>query len=162
MHSTQRKIVLVSFQLLAVILLQLPIFQPLMGKVFSSAARGVVCYHDHRLCGCSPERIARHTCCCARSAEDARTFADQKIDGSEGSCCNHRQRTKAMHSLLMAPCGAASPLYVSSVQDYLVFQGGGVISSPAIRQISSIEYPGNLRKGYFDPPEPPPKTLFSV
>jgi len=160
MNSNFLKIPLVSVQLVALILLQVPIFLPLVGKVLSSPARGTVCYHDHRLCGCSAERIANHTCCCARSAEAARLAAGPDDQDSGDSCCHRRQRPTSRYSLMMAPCGAASPLFVSSVQDYLFARYPGEISSPVTLDLAFFDSPGTVCSGYFDPPDPPPRMLF--
>jgi hypothetical protein len=162
MNSNFLKIPLVSVQLVALILLQVPIFLPLAEKVLSSPARGAVCYHDHRLCGCSAERIANRTCCCARSAEAARLATVPEEHESDDSCCHHRKSPTARLALMMAPCGAASPLFVSSVQDYLFVQYPGEISSPVTLDLSFFDCPGTLRMGYSDPPDPPPRKLFFV
>lgn len=160
MQSIFPRILLVSVQLLAILLLQVPIFLPLLGKVMSSPARGATCYHDHRLCGCSAERIASKTCCCARSAEAARLAADPGEADDDSSCCQRRPAAKARHTLMMAPCGAASPLFVSSVQDYLFVPYSGKITSPVVRDLLVSESPGRLCPGHFDPPDPPPKKPF--
>lgn len=162
MKSDFLKISLVSVQFAALILLQLPIFLPLVEKALSSPARGAVCYHDHRLCGCSAERIANRTCCCARSAEAARLATGFAEQYSGDSCCHRRKSPPARHSLMMAPCGAASPLFVSSVQDYLFVRCPGEISSPVPLNLAFSDCPGTLRTGYVDPPDPPPKMRFSV
>lgn len=162
MKSNFLKIPLVSVQLVALILLQVPLFLPLAGKVLFSSARGAVCHGDHRLCGCSAERIANHTCCCARSAEAARLAAGQDEQDSDDSCCHPRQRPTSRHSLTMAPCGAASPLFVSSVQDYLFAQYPGELSLPVTLDLAFFDCPGTVSTGYFDPPDPPPRMLFFV
>lgn len=162
MKSNYLKIPLVSVQFVALILLQVPIFLPLAGKILSSPVRGAVCYHDHRLCGCSAERIANRTCCCARSAEAARLAAGSEEQDSGDSCCHRQQRPTARHSLMMAPCGAASPLFVSSVQEYLFVQYQGEISSPVALDLAFFDCPGTLRTGYIDPPDPPPRKQFFV
>ncbi|MGA7826119.1 MAG: hypothetical protein WCA04_00535 [Geobacteraceae bacterium] len=162
MHSILPTILMISVQLLAVVLLQVPLFLPLLGKAMFSSAHGSVCYHDHRLCGCSPDRIASHTCCCAREEERFRMAADLNEEESASPCCRHGQHSKARHVLMMAPCGMASPLFVSSVQDHLFTRYAGEMSLIVPRNIRSFEYPGSLLKGYFDPPKPPPRILYSV
>lgn len=162
MKSNFLKIPLVSVQLVALILLQVPIFLPLVGKALSSPARSAVCYHDHRLCGCSAERIANHTCCCARSAEAARLAAAHEEKDGDDSCCHRRQYPPDRHSLMMVPCGATSPLFVSSVQDYLFDQYLGEISSPVTLELAHFDCSGTVRTGYFDPPDPPPKKQYFV
>lgn len=161
MKSTFLKIPLVSVQFVALIFLQVPIFLPLAEKVLSLPTRGAICHQDHRLCGCSAERIANHTCCCARSAEAARLAGVPEVQDSD-SCCHRQDRPTVRHSLMMAPCGAASPLFVSSVQDYLFFQYPGEISSPVMLDLPFFECPGTLLTGYFDPPDPPPRKLYLV
>ena len=163
MYSNFSKILLVSVQLLAIMLLQAPIFLPVLAKVFSSHSRGSVCFHDHRLCGCSPDRIANHTCCCFRSAKAARLVAASgEHENHDFSCHHHGKRATTRHFLTMMPCGAASPLFESSVQDYLFVHYAGEMSLPVPSDIPIFEYPGDPLQGHFDPPDPPPKLLFSV
>ncbi len=162
MHSILPKILLVSIQLLAIILLQLPTILPLLSKAFSFHPRGSVCYHDHRLCGCSPERIANRTCCCFRNAELPPMTVDRGQENDDDSCCHHGQRTSTRHLLTMMPCGAASPLFMASVQDYLFVHNAGEMSSPVALNLLFFDSPGTPRQGYFAPPVPPPRMLFSV
>lgn len=160
MQSIFPRILLVSVQLLALLLLQVPTFLPLVRSVMSLPAHGAICYHDHLLCGCSAERIANKTCCCARSAEAANMAADPGEQDNHVSCCQRPLGSRARHTLMMAPCGAASPLFVSSVQDYLFVPYSGELSSPVERDLPFFESPGSLRTGFFDPPDHPPKMLF--
>jgi hypothetical protein len=162
MHSILPKILLVSVQLLAIILLQLPAILPLLGKAFSFQPRGSVCYHDHRLCDCSPDRIANHTCCCARSAEQSLVPIERAQENNADSCCHHGQRSSTRHVLKIVPCGAASPLFMASVQEYLFVHNAGGMSSPVSLAISFFDYPGSLQMGYSNPPDPPPRYMFSV
>ncbi|MHC1698651.1 MAG: hypothetical protein AB9919_11440 [Geobacteraceae bacterium] len=162
MQSNLLKILLVTVQLVALIHLQVPTILPLVGKVLSTPARGAVCYQDHRLCGCSAERIANKTCCCARSAEAASMAAGFGEKDGDDTCCHQRQGSTARHALMMAPCGAASPLFVSAVQDFLFVQNPGEISSPVTLDLPFFESPGSLCMGYFDPPDPPPRMQFFV
>lgn len=163
MHSILPKSLLVSVQLLAIILLQLPTFAPLLVKAFSFHPRGSVCYHDHRLCGCSPDRIANRTCCCFRNAESSAVTVDRGQEYDDDSCCHHEQHTSTpRHLLTMMPCGAASPLFMAFVQDYLFVHNSGGTSSPVVLNLLFFESPGTLRQGYFAPPVPPPRMLYSV
>jgi hypothetical protein len=82
-------------------------------------------------------------------------------DGSD-SCCHHGERPESRHALKMAPCGTASPLFISSVHDCLYLPYAGKMASPAYQDISFFEYPGNLQVCYSDPPDPPPKIVLSV
>jgi hypothetical protein len=54
--------ILLSLHLLAVIFLLLPALPPVATQVFASRSRASGSFHDHRLYGCSPERIADHPC----------------------------------------------------------------------------------------------------
>lgn len=163
MHSTLPKIMLVSIQLLAIMLLQGPMILPLVGKGFSFQHRGAVSSHDHQLCGCSPERIANHTCCCSKPAGLSRMAVDPgEEEGAKASCGDHEHRPKIHYSLKMMPCGATSPLFMSYVQDCMYLQYLGAIETPAYASILSFECPGSLRVRYCDPPDPPPKIILSV
>jgi len=161
-QSILPKILLVSIQLLAITLLQMPMFLPLVEKVVTFHPRGTNCYQDHQLCGCSPERIANNTCCCSKTAVSSRMAADHNEEDSMVSCCTHEQRSKTSHSLTMAPCGSKSPLFMASVQDCLHRQYVGKIKSPSMGKNPFFEYPENLQTRYSDPPDRPPNILFSV
>jgi hypothetical protein len=54
-------------QITALLLLQFYSVAPLFSRNFVSYARVMRCTGDHAKCGCSPERIAAHTCCCYQS-----------------------------------------------------------------------------------------------
>jgi len=161
-HSIIPKNISISIQFLAIMLLQVPLFLPLLEQGFSAHLRGAICYHDHQLCGCSPERIASHTCCCSRNAYPSRDTKVLAVEDGADSCCHNGQRPKARHSLKMAPCGAVSPLLVSAIEDCLYLQFAGGLASFVSCDIPFFEYPGSLRMRYFDPPDPPPKLILSV
>jgi hypothetical protein len=162
MHSIIPTNIMISIQLLAIILMQVPLLLPLVDKVFSLHPRGAACYRNHQLCGCAPDRIANHTCCCSRNVDRSRMTADLAMEDGADSCCRHGQRPKVRHSMEMAPCGAASPLFVSSIEDCLYLQYAGDLASSVSRDISFFECPGSPGIRYFDPPDPPPKLILSV
>jgi hypothetical protein len=54
-------------QLTALMLLQIYSVAPVFSRNLISYARVMRCTGDHAKCGCSPERIAAHTCCCYQS-----------------------------------------------------------------------------------------------
>ncbi len=152
---------LLSLQLLAVLFLPMSALLPVAAQ--ASAPRSSVhgCFHDHRLCGCSPERIADHTCCCARSACGCSMSSGKDDTGYEVEDSNHFRHSKLHKGFRAAPCGSASSLFNSSVEDYVCLRTspGGVVSHRyAISRF--YERPESIRTHFADSIDPPPKFAF--
>ena len=57
----------VALQLAAMVMLLSAPYWPVLARALDLHARPGQCAMDHRLCGCSPERIASRTCCCFKN-----------------------------------------------------------------------------------------------
>ena len=118
------------------------------------------CRHDHRLCGCSPERIAARTCCCCQTAPVKGVFelTDKTTEaGRHHSCCNRTTSPKRYLSAI--PCGSRPDYFVTAL-DTSPFTRNETVRF-ARRPIFGIIAPASpmaLTSRTIDPPDPPPKT----
>lgn len=131
-------------------LLQLALWGPSFLHALSEKGT-VTCQNDHVLCGCSPNRIAAETCCCALA--------------SLSPCClkNYVEETREEKAasgavLTSLPCGGSEdPLVTASIEAYLL--PTGKISACSI---STTVYPLSSTMSQIDhsilPPIPPPKV----
>jgi hypothetical protein len=104
--SRQKRIIrsaLVALQLVTLLSMELYFLLPIYRNISVSRGHGVVCYHNHRLCGCSPERIANHTCCCAQFERSAPACCAQKH--FETKCAAQPVPPRATRFICAAPCG---------------------------------------------------------
>ncbi len=81
--SHRRKRVGVALQIAAMVMLLCTPHLPLLARALDAHARPGRCAMDHRICGCSPERIASRTCCCFRNMKAAEASVKQR-------CCQLR------------------------------------------------------------------------
>ncbi len=151
----------VLLQIAALLLLQLYIFLPSLAKAVTPHGTTAHCFHDHRLCGCSPERIANHTCCCCSHHEPA-----------EPPCCakkHHDEKPAArpvdapsQRRISAAPCGS-HPQFITASLDKIKFVR--CASSAVMPDVLPSTYPlqsrGIFQRRSSEPPEPPPKILLS-
>jgi hypothetical protein len=113
------------------------------------------CVSDCSVCGCSPERIANHTCCCCQKKHLHEHNGDQ--DAPE--CCRKKPRVKnATSTISSCPCGSnkmtalfgvgQSELlpFLFSLDNVVIFEASLNTHIPACRHDWSGE-----------PPDPPPK-----
>jgi len=63
----------IVLQITAMIMLLCTPHLPLLAHALAVRVQPGHCFMDHRLCGCSPERIAARTCCCYRNMKSSET-----------------------------------------------------------------------------------------
>ncbi|MFZ3209150.1 MAG: hypothetical protein WA140_10000 [Geobacteraceae bacterium] len=161
---------LAFLQIFAAILLYLHVFVPSTVRLIRGEGRLQGCFGDHRLCGCSPERIADRTCCCyqSRSSKPAKP---------EKPCCHPPNDAVADHSpqtgredagtdsapsMRATPCGSLTFMGISSNDLKFIH--------PVLARIMPDEscghllflQPTTLQSRFIEPPLPPPKlSIFS-
>lgn len=115
------------------------------------------CAEDCRICGCSPERSASHTCCCWQ-----KKLRREKLEAQEqpmADCCTKNKKRTSEVSISECPCGSGKFLaFTSSDRDELLpyhFNGSIIILQEPVRfaRVSPC-----LTDRHIPPPDPPPKT----
>jgi hypothetical protein len=142
----------VMLQVVAILLLQWYPLAPHLSRQHGH----LQCRGDHRLCGCSPERVAAHTCCCNQRKP---ACCDKKGPHEEDQLAGRDGKTASPY-FSTAPCGG-SPKFVTASLDKLKFVRADVLS--AITAHYSPQFPSPLGETaasrITEPPEPPPKLI---
>lgn len=117
------------------------------------------CAEDCRVCGCSPERSASHTCCCWQTKLRQERVSDQQ-EPQSGDCCKKKKSRAAKVTIAECPCGSGKLLAFSGAEndELLPFHFTGSI----INQHESTRAhrpPRHLADRHIDPPDPPPKDV---
>lgn len=141
------------------------------------------CSGDCRVCGCSAERSANHTCCCWQKRLRQHAHEDHDSCESEhhtkvASCCsagknagsehhddtataNNKPATKGTPIVITCcPCGSGKHLAFGGTEktQHLPFRFSNAIPLP--QESNLIPEPlGNLTSCHNDPPDPPPKLI---
>ena len=180
----------VVIQITAMIMLLCTPHLPILTHALAVRVQPGHCFMDHRLCGCSPERIAARTCCCYRNMEPVETPAkhgccDLMAKAHEPpakaavqpGCCDlqshaHGQSTpgdddngmpSASPRLCSMPCGQDSPV-ISPVTSEMKYLASTWAPLPTDR--SSFHNTCGSGDPYLslslEPPVPPPKTAITV
>jgi hypothetical protein len=154
-RQLQRKMVFAAgVQLLALLVLQSYFLVPLCSQFLVSAPHGASCQHDHRLCGCSPERSASRTCCCFQSKP--KCCQGKETPAAEALAKPDQRPGRPI--LCAIPCGSQPKLVLTSLQEIKFLQFASV---PLTAQVSVTNYPalvpGTSPRRFLDPPDPPPK-----
>jgi len=142
-------------QVVAVLLLQWYAIAPHVRRSHVHQCRG-----DHSQCGCSPERIAAHTCCCYQRKA---LYSDMR-DHRNKSHCAKRGGNSSMAYIGIAPCGG-NPKFITVSLDRLEFMRSE--AQTALPAGCSFGRPSFLRETVnsriMEPPDPPPPKalLFS-
>jgi len=111
--------------------------------------------HDASSCGCSPEKIAGHTCCCSSIARSA----------SSAPCCEagnsvakHSKERPEQTYLCLLPCSGQSPWDDLLDNDHVYTPYSGM-PLPTMRpaearfSLAAVTVPNH----FIEPAEPPPK-----
>jgi hypothetical protein len=163
------------------------VFSPLaplamQSKLVAHAVTGE-CSGDCRIDGCSLERSAAHTCCCAQKKLNARRSSNKGFsythpaeapkkgasccattspdahddDGNSAADSDSPPQKKSFASFSSKPCGSGKLFALLSIETthHLPFFFSGEISSPA-QSILTFIPPDHLTSRYVDPPDPPP------
>src|SRR6266567_4522263 len=155
----------VFLQIAALLLLQLYILLPSLARAVTPHDTSH-CFHDHRLCGCSPERIANHTCCCCSQHEPA--------EQAEPACCAgkhhaHDEKIAARHDKTPAqryvcalPCGGHPQFITASLDKIKFIRFAASVVTPAVANASYPPPPRTIFESRSsEPPVPPPEIPLS-
>ncbi len=191
-NDHRKKNVGVLLQIAAMVMLLCAPYLPLLAGAASIHAQRGRCFMDHRLCGCSPERIASRTCCCFRNGMksegsvtsescDVQTNAHAQCDlATEGpatsGCCDVQTKAHAQCDLDDAddlpsatprlsslPCGL-DPQMISHAASELKYLRS--TRGPLPAQLPAPHAPSPQGDTYqnpsLEPSVPPPKIFFFV
>ena len=140
---------------------------PLLAHALAVHTQAGRCAMDHRICGCSPERIASRTCCCFRNMKHAGTSV-------EPGHCHLQARAHEQpdldddtpltsHKLSSLPC-VLDPQIISHVTSEIKYLRSN--QAPLPMRGSAPHKSPPRGDGYLnpslEPPDPPPKISFSV
>lgn len=142
-------------QVVALLLLQWYAIIPHLGRIQVRTA----CSGDHRLCGCAPERVAAHACCCFQRAPSC---CDPKGGHHDAHAAQHEEDASTSF-LSSAPCG--DPVkFVSASLDKLKFMGCASLPLIPANCSSEFPFPPSERSSsrFREPPVPPPRIVVSA
>ena len=147
-------------QLLAIALLQSHFLAPVYRQMFlSQGSTPKECHQDHRLCGCSPERVATKSCCCFRVTPSC-CLSEQKDEECQSAQTGERHtRQKVTNS----PCGSETVSAALSLDKLkFIFPGYSISTS---QETSANSFPiltVEVPERFLEPPDPPPRlSIFS-
>lgn len=143
-------------QLLAVAILQSYFLLPVWRQLMPSHASTAVCRGDHRLCGCSPERVAARTCCCLRPPSC--NCQDHALPEREDPDRTDTADTRP--ALRSAPCGSMTEYAFVSLEKLKFIIPP--LPSPPVMVSEKVVYPAPVFGApdqFREPPDPPPRAL---
>ena len=130
-------------------------------KVIAHAVTGE-CSGDCDICGCSPERRANHTCCCALKKQREQ-HAHEEGDKEIPECCRKKQDTDKVTILKCnCPCGNskhAALFGIATTEELLPARGIEHSYSPMEQRLQHNLLP-RLASRHSDPPDPPPRLSY--
>ena len=150
----------VAAELMALVFLQLSSLTPYLPRMISSALHPVECRGNHAECGCSPERIASHTCCCYQHFHDCCVQAKNHDEGgSETASRAEPTGSRADRVLRVPPCGSGSKVFGAAPETTDL----APTESPRIAQVlyRSERVDGEVTRLLHrlpQPPVPPPRS----
>ena len=117
------------------------------------------CAEDCRICGCSPERSASHTCCCWQKKLRQEKLADQQ-EAQNGGCCKKKKNRTARVAISEIPCGSGKLITFSGADndELLPYHFNGSIIAHHV-SIRVQKPPRHLTDRHVAPPDPPPKLV---
>lgn len=149
----------VIVQLVALLILQSYFLLPLYRQFFHAQSRPAVCQHDHKLCGCSPARIAAKSCCCSQAVPSCCLTKYQQEE--QGDSRVHED-SEVLCSVSTAPCGDTESVVVSPENLKFISQTSiyplNPFSSPAYGPAASSILPDRSPA----PPVPPPRRALAA
>jgi hypothetical protein len=147
----------VGLQLVALLFLQVYSVKPVFSLLFGPKIQSATCQGDHRLCGCSPERIANQTCCCFRFKSLPKACHLKMHCGSKSAA---RSETNHWPRLVCYPsCGGQPSFITASFEKFLPFDSVPKILDGLSLYYHPIPLEGSGSRSK-EPPTPPPKPLY--
>ena len=157
----------VTLQIAAMVMLLCMPHLPLLARALAVHAQPGQCAMNHRICGCSPERIASRTCCCFRNMKHAETSVKPGCHDLRAKA--HEQPepdddiSPASHRLSSLPCGQ-EPQMISDVTSEMKYLRSARAPLPTNRSAPHNTPPrwDNYLSPSLEPPVPPPKISIFV
>lgn len=154
-------------QIAAMVMLLCMPHLPLLARTFVVPVQPKSCAMDHRICRCSPERIASRTCCCFRNMEHAETSVKLRC---------HDLRTKpheqhdldedtppASHRLSSLPCGQnPQTISHSTSEKKYVRSAGAPLLTHRLLPYNISDHGDSYHSPSLEPPVPPPENSIFV
>jgi hypothetical protein len=157
----------ITIQIVAlVILLCLP-YLPLLANALTVHGRPRHCSMDHRICGCSPERISSRTCCCFRNMKSGKTPIKHGLFDWRTKAHNHcelnHHNPPVSYELSSLPC-VSDPQMIShttSEMKYLLSIRGTLPTHRAVPH-NQLKRRHSYIRPSLEPHTPPPKKSIFV
>jgi hypothetical protein len=157
----------VTLQIATMIMLLCTPHLPLLARVLAVPAQPGRCAMDHRICRCSPERIASRTCCCFRNMKAAGTSVKLRCHDLRGK--PHEQHDldedapPVSPRLRSLPCGQ-DPQMISHATSEMKYLRSAKAPLPTHRLVPHHISPrgDRYRSPSLEPPVPPPETSIFV
>lgn len=108
-------------QLIAFLLILASPLAPAMLRVFDTHLDDSNCRGDHRLCGCSPARVANNTCCCAHPSTPSCCVVSGLQKDNDHAAAEEDRLTCVIRAL---PCGDGEPATLAAGDPWLPAPSG--------------------------------------
>ena len=146
-----------GIQVTALLLLQVYSVLPAFGHFVAPVRHGAVCHGDHRLCGCSAERIANRTCCCFKSGAMGMSMMDHhKMESMPESDMERLAR------FVCPPCGNEPDFVPASFEKIKFLRFAATSEGPLLLWVFNLSQSGDtFPTRANEPPDPPPKSILS-
>jgi hypothetical protein len=167
MNGHDKGKVAIVLQIAAMVMLLCTLHLPLLAIALPVPAQPGRCAMDHRICLCSPEKIALRTCCCFRNMKRAETSVELR-------CCDLRAKpheqhdldedtTPASHRLSSLPCGQ-DPQMISHATSKMKYVRSALAPLLTHRLAPHNTPPrgDSYLSPSLEPPVPPPKISIFV
>lgn len=141
-------------QLIALLLILASPLAPAMLRVFDSHLDDGNCRGDHRLCGCSPARIANNTCCCTRPSTPSCCVVSGQEQDENHAAAEEDRLTRVIRAL---PCGDSAPATLAAGDPWLPAPAGPTLSAGAGRGTYLITASTAKPSPFLQPDVPPPQ-----
>lgn len=157
----------IALQIAAMVMLLCTPHLPLLARALAVPAQPGRCAMDHRICRCSPEKIALRTCCCFRNMKSAKTSV--KLRCYDLRAKPHEQHDldedtpTASHRLSSLPCGQ-DPQMISHATSEMKYVRSTGAPLPTHRLVPhNIPNRGDsYHSPSLEPLVPPPETSIFV
>jgi hypothetical protein len=142
-------------QLAALLLLLACPLVPVLEAVFPGHGLDAGCTGDHARCGCTPERAAAGTCCCARRKPDCCAR-----DGRGAAAGDRGGEKPSRRHLSTAPCGGSPKFIAASLANlpYLLPRSC-LTAAPEGERVLFSPFTAVAVGRHPEPPDPPPESV---
>ena len=151
-----KKSTIVGIQLAALLLLQVYSSKPIFGLLIGPNNHSAVCQGDHRLCGCSPEKIANRTCCCFRYKSFPKACHLKMYCECESKSSVKPETSRGPRLVCYPSCGGQPNLITASFERFLPIKFNPDLFNNLLFYYHLVfreDFQGRSK----EPPDPPPK-----